>query len=373
MTQDSRLPVAVLGATGMVGQYAIARLSHHPWFEVVALAASERHEGSPYKACCSWWLPGDIPPAAAELSLLACKPDQLPTGVQLVFSALPAGPAREIEAAFAQAGKAVFSNARAYRLDPTVPLLAADINPWQLSALEGQRAAHGWTGSIVAQANCTTTILATALAPLQAFGIRRVLTVTYQSVSGVGYPGVPSLAILGNVVPFIRGEEECVQQDLVTLLGEWDGGHGFRPAAFPTSALCARVPTVRGHLASVSLELERCVVHEQLIAAWERYVPETVGWELPSAPRQTLAYVRDDARPQPALDWQTGNGMTVSVGRLQPCPALGENGYSFWVVGDTLGRGAVGGSLLNAELFVARGFLREMEEARELALHRGET
>jgi len=370
MTLDSRLPVGVLGATGLVGQHYLARLAHHPWFEVVALAASEQHEGIPFKECCPWRLPGDIPPAAAELPLLACRPDALPAGVQLVFSALPAGPARGIEAAFAQAGKAVFSNARAYRLDPAVPLLAADINPWHLSALEQQRVVHGWTGSIVAKANCTTTILAAALAPLQAFGIRRVLTVTYQSVSGAGYPGVPSLDILGNVVPFIPGEEECVQQELAKLLGEWDGEHGFRPATFPTSALCARVPTVRGHLESVSLELERHVEHQQLIAAWERFVPETVGWELPSAPRQTLAYVRDDARPQPALDWQTGNGMTVSIGRLQPCTALGENGYSFWVVGDNLGRGAVGGGLLNAELFVARGFLRE--ETVELALHGGE-
>jgi aspartate-semialdehyde dehydrogenase len=189
---------------------------------------------------------------------------------------------------------------------------------------------------------------------------------------GGGLSGVPSLDILGNVVPFIQGEEECVQQELAKLLGEWDGEQGFRPAAFPTSALCARVPTVRGHLESVSLELECWVDHEQLIAAWERYVPETVGWELPSAPRQTLAYMRDDARPQPTLDWQAGNGMTVSVGRLQSCPAFGENGYSFWAVGDNLGRGAVGGCLLNAELFVARGLLGGMEDTMELALHGGE-
>jgi aspartate-semialdehyde dehydrogenase len=370
-TQQTRLPVAVLGATGLVGQHYVARLANHPWFELAALAASEGHEGIPYKET-TWRLPGAAPAAAAELPLLACRPDALPAGVQLVFSALPAGPARDIEAAFAQAGKAVFSNARAYRLDHTVPLLVADINPWHLAAIDRQRAAHGWTGSIVAKANCTTTILALALAPLQAFGIRRVLTVTYQSVSGAGYPGVPSLDSLGNVVPFIAGEEDSVRRELAKLLGEWSDEQGFRPASFPTSALCARVPTLRGHLESVSLELECQVSQEQLIAAWERYVPETVGWGLPSAPRQALTYVRDESRPQPALDWQTGNGMTVSVGRLQACPALGEGGYSFWVVGDNLGRGAAGGCLLNAELFVARGFLKEMEETLELALSGGE-
>jgi aspartate-semialdehyde dehydrogenase len=371
-TQQTRLPVAVLGATGLVGQHYVDRLARHPWFELVALAASERHEGITYDTETTWRLPGVIPPAAASLPLYPCRPDALPAGVQIVFSALPAAPARDIEAAFALAGKAVFSNARTYRLDPTVPLLVADINPWHLGAVERQRRAHSWTGSIVAKANCTTTILALALAPLQAFGIRRVLTVTYQSVSGAGYPGVPSLDILGNVVPFIAGEEESVEGEAGKLLGEWDDERGFRPASFPISALCARVPTPRGHLESVSIELERRVDHEQLIAAWERYMPEPVGWGLPSAPRQVLVYVREEGRPQPALDWQKGDGMTVSVGRLQPCPAFGENGYSFWVVGDNLGRGAAGGCLLNAELFVARGFLKEMEDTLELALHGGE-
>lgn len=369
MAQQTRLPVAVLGATGLVGQHYVARLAEHPWFELVALAASKKHEGIPYKEV-PWHLSGDLPPVAAELPLLACRPEALPPGVQIVFSALPAGPARDIEEAFARAGTAVFSNARAYRQDATVPLLVADINPWHLGVLPFQRRAHGWTGSIVAKANCTTAILALALAPLQVFGIRRVLVCTYQSVSGAGYPGVPSWDILENVVPFIAGEEASMVSEAGKVLGEWEVERGFQPVAFPLSAHCARVPTRRGHLECVSLELESMAEPEQLIAAWQRYLPETASWALPSAPERPLVYLQDDNRPQPSLDWQRGGGMTVSVGRLQPCPAFGEGGYSFWIVGDNLGRGAAGGCLLNAELFVARGLLREMEDTMELALPR---
>jgi aspartate-semialdehyde dehydrogenase len=368
MSEHTRLPVAVLGATGLVGQHYVDRLARHPWFELVALAASERHESVPYQEI-PWRLPGAVPPAAASLPLLPCRPEALPAGVQVVFSALPSEPARNIEVAFAQAGKAIFSNARAHRMDKSVPLLLADVNPWHLPAVVQQRKTHGWQGSIVCKANCTTSILALALAPLQVFGIRRVQTVTYQSISGAGYPGVAAWDILGNVVPFIAGEEASVEGEVGKLLGEWDAEHGFRPAAFPTSAHCARVPTVRGHLECVSVELERRVDPEQVVAAWERYLPETVGWELPSAPRHALVYLQDENRPQPGLDWPTGGGMTVSVGRLQPCPAFGEGAYSFWCVGDNLGRGAAGGCLLNAELFVARGYLKELEDTLELALH----
>lgn len=357
MSSDARLPVAVLGATGLVGQHYVARLAHHPWFELVAVAAGERHEGLLYKKA-SWRLPGVTPPAVAALPVLPCSPDALPAGVRLVFSALPAGPARDIEAAFARAGKAVFSNARAYRMDPLVPLLVADVNPWHLLAVEQQRKTHGWQGSMVCKANCSAAILASALAPLQTFGIRRVLTTTYQSVSGAGYPGVPSWDILGNIVPFIADEEESIAQEVGKLLGDWDDEHGFRPAAFALSAHCARVPTPRGHLESVMVELEHEADPEQLIAAWERYLPETVGLGLPNAPSQALTYLREADRPQPARDWPVGGGMTVSVGRLKPCALFGKGGYSFWIVGDNLGRGAAGGCLLNAELFVARGFLK---------------
>lgn len=365
MSTGTRLPVAVLGATGLVGQHYVERLARHPWFELVALAASERHEGIPFKET-TWRLPGFMPSAAAELPLLACDPSALPKGVQIVFSALPAGPAGDIEAAFARAGMAVFSNSRAYRLDPLVPLLVADINPWHLRAIEQQRQERDWSGCIVCKANCTTTILALALAPLQPFGIRRVLVTTYQSISGAGYPGVPSWDILGNVVPFIAGEEESIEREAGKLLGEFEDGQGFCLAPLVLSAHCARVPTIQGHLESVSIELERSVPPAEIIAAWERYLPETLSLGLPSAPPQTIAYLRDDNRPQPALDCQAGNGMTVSIGRLQPCPAFGEVGYSFWAVGDNLGRGAAGGNLLNAELFVARGLLKEQEDTLEL-------
>lgn len=370
MTENTRLPVAVLGATGLVGQHYIDRLAHHPWFDLVALAASERHESVPYKEI-PWRLPGAIPPAAASLPLLACRPEALPDEVQVVFSALPSGPARDIEPAFARAGKAVFSNARAYRMDPTVPLLLADVNPWHLPAVERQRKAHGWPGSIICKANCTTSIVALALAPLQVFGIRRCHVVTYQSISGAGYPGVPAWDILGNVVPYIAGEEESVEGEVGKLLGEWDADDGFRPAAFPVSAHCARVPTARGHLECVSVELEQRVDPEQLIAAWERFLPETLSWRLPSAPEHALVYLQDDNRPQPVLDWPTGDGMTVSVGRLHRCPAFGEGAYSFWCAGDNLGRGAAGGCLLNAELYVARGHLKDLEDTAELVAQGG--
>ena len=227
MSTDTRLPVAVLGATGLVGQHFVRRLASHPWFRPVALMASEGHSVARYREI-DWRLPVELPVIVADLPLLACRPENLPEGVEVIFSALPGAVAYEIEAAFARDGKAVFSNARAYRLEPDVPLLVADLNAGHLDVIEYQRARRGWPGYIVTKANCTSTILALALGPLQPFGVHRVLVTTFQSVSGAGYPGVASYDILGNVVPFIAGEEEAVQQEMLKLLGAWG-----RRAALP--------------------------------------------------------------------------------------------------------------------------------------------
>jgi len=364
MSTDTRLPVGVLGATGLVGQHFVRRLATHPWFRPAALMTSEAHAGSRYREI-DWRLPSELPSIVADLPLLACRPENLPEGIQVIFSALPGHVAYEIEAAFAWAGKVVFSNARAYRLKPDMPLLVADLNARHLGAIGYQRAKRGWPGYIVTKANCTSTILAMALGPLQPFGVRRVLVTTFQSVSGAGYPGVASYDILGNVVPFIAGEEEAVQQEMLKLLGAWQPESGFSQAQIVISAQCARVPTLQGHLENVSVELVHRVDPAQLIEAWEQYVPETQHLALPSAPQAPLVYLHAPNRPQPALDYAAGNSMTVSVGRLQPCLALGETGYSFWIVGDNLGRGAVGGSLLNAELCVRRGLI----ETRRLDLN----
>jgi aspartate-semialdehyde dehydrogenase len=351
---QKRIPVAVLGATGMVGQRFIELLQGHPWFELVALAASEQRAGRPYAEVAQWRLPGsDMPISVAGLPVTACKPDALPGDVKIVFSALPAEVAGEVEADFARAGMAVFSNAKNYRMEPDVPLLIPEVNADHAAAIIGQRKRRGWAGSIVTNANCSATPLVMALKPLQrAFGVRKVLVTTMQAISGAGYPGLPSYDILDNAIPYIGGEEEKIESETRKMLGSWAEGSGFVDAPILISAQCNRVATREGHLECVSVELEQEVDAQDIIAAWENYVPLLQQAQLPSAPRHALIYRRENNRPQTLLDRDAGGGMSVTLGRLRRCPILG---YKFVLLGHNTIRGAAGGSILNAELLMSAG------------------
>src|ERR1700693_2792076 len=276
MHTQTRIPVAVLGATGMVGQRFIELLQGHPWFELVALAASDKHEGRTYAEEARWRLSGsEMPTSAASLPVMSCTPEALPVDVKIAFLALTADVAGEIEAAFARAGIAVFSNAKNYRMQDDVPLLIPEVNPDHALALVQQRKKRGWSGCIVTNANCSATPLVMALKPIQeAFGVRKVMVTTLQAISGAGYPGIPSYDILDNAIPYISGEEEKVQAETLKMLGRWEEGPGFTAAPMIVSAHCNRVATREGHLECASIEIERDAEPEEIIAAWENYQPE---------------------------------------------------------------------------------------------------
>lgn len=354
MSRQQRIPVAVLGATGMVGQRFIELLQGHPWFELVGVAASEQHRKQPYGQVARWRLAGEMPSSVAMLPVVPCHPDDLP-GVKIVFSALPAEIASEIESAFASAGVAVFSNAKNYRMSPDVPLVVPEVNPGHLAALARQRKARGWPGFIVTNANCSATPLVMALKPLQeAFGLRKVLVTTMQAISGAGYPGISSYDILDNVIPFIGGEEEKVESETQKMLGNWSEAGGFSNAPVVVSAHCNRVSTREGHLECASVEFAREVDAAEILEVWESFVGEPQRLNLPGAPVQALIYRREPDRPQTLLDRDAGHGMTVTLGRLRPCPILH---YKFVALGHNTVRGAAGGSLLNAELCVSKGYI----------------
>ena len=353
MPTQSRIPVAVLGATGMVGQRFIELLQGHPWFELVALAASEQHQERPYGKVAKWRLPGgEMPAAAATLPVVACRPEALPVKVKIAFSALPAEVAGEVEANFARAGVAVFSNARHYRMEPDVPLLIPEVNADHATAIVQQRKQREWLGCIVTNANCSATPLVMALKPLQqAFGVRKVMVTTLQAISGAGYPGVPSYDILDNAIPYISGEEEKMESETRKMLGTWEEDQGFRDAPVVVSAQCNRVATREGHLECASIELEYDATPEEIIAAWQNYTSEPQRLTLPSAPRQTLIYRSEPDRPQTLLDRDAGHGMSVTIGRLRRCPILS---YKFVLLSHNTIRGAAGGSILNAELCASK-------------------
>ncbi|MBO0794747.1 MAG: aspartate-semialdehyde dehydrogenase, partial [Ktedonobacteraceae bacterium] len=288
------------------------------------------------------------------LPLLDCTPQAL-SGVKIVFSALPAEVAGDIELVFARAGVAVFSNAKNYRMADDVPLLIPEVNADHAAAITQQRKQRGWPGCIVTNANCSATPLVMALKPLQqAFGVRKALVTTFQAISGAGYPGVPSFDILDNVIPYIGGEEEKLESETLKMLGSWEEGHGFVDAPLTVSAHCNRVATRDGHLECVSIELGRQAEPEEIIAAWERFTPEPQQMKLPSAPAHALIYKQAKDRPQTLLDRDAGGGMSVTLGRLRPCPILG---YKFVMLGHNTIRGAAGGSILNAELCISKGLL----------------
>ncbi len=348
---SERMKVGVLGATGMVGQHFVKFLSGHPWFDLAWLGASDRSAGKTYREATTWRLSGVMPPELRDMIVQECKPqDGAP---KLVFSATDASVATEIEQAFAGAGHTVVSNSRNHRMDEDVPLLVPEINADHLRLLPSQQMNRGWKGQIVTNPNCSTIVLTMALAPLKQFGIKNVMVTTMQALSGAGYPGVASMDINANVVPYIGGEEEKMQQETQKILGDFAMA-GVTPLAAAVSASCNRVPVVDGHTMAVSVELEKKPSEAELIAAMRgwRGIPQQKG--LPSAPPCPVIYMEEQDRPQPRRDVERENGMAVFVGRLRKCPVLG---YKFIALGHNTVRGAAGAAVLNAELMKAEGWL----------------
>jgi len=344
----NKIPVGVLGATGMVGQRFVQLLADHPWFRVTALAASDRSGGQRYAEACHWLLPAPIPEDVRDLVVHTVEPE---LDCQLVFSALPSEVARTVEEHFARAGYVVCSNASSHRLDADVPLLIPEVNPDHTALIDVQRQRRGWRGFIVTSANCSATELVLALKPLQdAFGLRRVSVVTMQAVSGAGYPGASAMDILDNVIPFIGGEEDKVEREPLKLLGTLQDGQVVN-APFVISAQCNRVPVRDGHTECVSVEFEGKPDVGEIIAALENFqgLSEVAG--LPSTPAHPIVVRREANRPQPVFDRDTGKGMSVVVGRVRPCPVFD---FKFVVLGHNTLRGAASGSIHNAELLVAQ-------------------
>lgn len=349
-----RIQVGILGATGMVGQRFVQLLADHPWFEISALAASERSEGIPYGEACHWVVSEEMPALVKEVVVQECEPG---LNCRLVFSALPAEVAGPVEEEFAAAGYAVSSNARNHRLDPDVPLLVPEVNPDHVALIEVQRQRRGWKGFIVTNPNCSTAELVVALKPLwDRFGIIALSVVTMQALSGAGYPGVPSLDILDNVIPYIAGEEEKVEREPLKLLGRLEG-QAIAEAEMMISAQCNRVATREGHLEAVSVKLGQEASREEVVEALRSFRGPLQGLGLPSAPEHPIVVREEMDRPQPRLDRDEGKGMSVVVGRVRECPVLD---YKFLVLGHNTIRGAAGAAILNAELLKAQGYLEEL-------------
>ncbi len=357
MSNSNKIPVAVMGATGAVGQRFIQLLTNHPIFEIVALTASDRSEGKRYADAAHWLLDIDIPTHIRDWRLLASTPEAVADKQpKFVFSALPNELAKDIEPAFARAGMLVFSNASFYRMAEDVPLVIPEINWQHLHLLKHQRAKQGWRGGIVCNTNCTVSGPAMSLRPLfDAFGVRRVFSVSMQALSGAGYPGVASLDGTENVVPFIKGEEEKMEAEARKLLGQLDQARGtIDGATFNLSAHCNRVPVIDGHMVTMSVELDKPATPDEVAQAMRDFrCAMTEG--LPTAPAQPIV-VRDEAdRPQPRRDRMTGNGMSTVVGRIRPEPLFGANGVKYMTLAHNTLRGAAGGSVLNAEVVVKLG------------------
>jgi aspartate-semialdehyde dehydrogenase len=348
---SSKLPVGILGATGIVGQRFIQMLEHHPWFEVAWLAASDRSEGRPYAEAARWRLKTTVPANVAKMTIAPAKPVGAP---KIIFAALDASIAHELEPQFADAGCAVISNSSALRMQSDVPLVIPEVNGDHIRLIEKQPWRNKSGGFVVTNPNCSAIGLVLALAPLhRAFTLEAVMAVTMQAVSGAGYPGVPSLDILGNVVPYIPKEEEKMEEETQKLLGTLNGSR-IDPAPFAMSAQCNRVPVEDGHMESVAIRLKQKAPAEEIIAAWNDFRAEPQQLRLPSAPEQPVLYMTAPDRPQPRFDVDLGAGMTTAVGRLRRCNVLD---WKFTVLSHNTIRGAAGAALLNAELLKAKGYL----------------
>jgi aspartate-semialdehyde dehydrogenase len=354
-----RRRVGILGATGMVGQRFIQLLSNHPWFEIAWLAASDRSAGKRYDEACRWKLDTPLPARMAAMTLMPNVPEGTPHGElpKIIFAALDAAVAHELEPKFAAAGCAVISNSSAFRMTTDVPLVVPEVNADHLALIERQSWREESGGYIVTNPNCCAIGLVLALAPLErTFGIEKLFVSTLQAVSGAGYPGVASLDILGNVVPFIKNEEEKLQEEIGKLLGTLAGDH-IKMLDAPLSAHCNRVAVLDGHTECVSVKLRTPATYEQILRAWAEFVPLTgihEGRGLPSAPLQPVEYEDAIDRPQPRLDLMRGNGMTTTVGRLRPCNLFD---WKFVLLSHNTIRGAAGAAILNAEMLAMLGKL----------------
>ncbi|MEO2241687.1 MAG: aspartate-semialdehyde dehydrogenase [Euryarchaeota archaeon] len=352
-----KVRVGVLGATGIVGQRFVSLLVDHPWFELEALTASPRSAGKPYAEASKWYLSEPLPEDVAEMTVLETDPAEVEreADVDLVFSALPSDVAREVEPRFAEAGFAVASNASAYRMEEDVPLVIPEVNPDHLELIDVQRDERGWDGFIVTNPNCSTIQMVLTLKPLMdEFGIEEVIVSTMQAVSGAGYAGVPSMAILDNLIPYIEGEEEKMETETLKILGELDGDR-VKPADLTVSASCHRVPVLDGHTEAifVSTTEEADPKEAAEVLAEFKGVPQEK--DLPTAPERPVIVREEEDRPQPRFDREAGNGMSVVVGRIRRDPVL--DGLKYVCVGHNAVRGAAGASVLNAELLVSEGYL----------------
>ena len=350
-----QIKVGILGATGQVGQKFIELLNEHPYFVVTALVASDRHEGGLYKDVVKWNMPNPLPKQIGDLPVLNTR-DAL--DCDLLFSALDAQVAEEIELAYANQGYFLISNTRSYRMHKQVPIIVPEVNGKHLDLVEKQ----SWgEGGIITCPNCLAAGLTVALKPLHdAFGIESVSVVSFQAVSGAGYPGISSLDIMHNVIPNIKGEEEKIEKESRKILGTMD-----KEADFKISASTCRVPVMDGHMAAVSVKCKKQEGLEHWIASWEEFNPQIHDSRLPSSPDQVLHYFDQESFPQPLRHKDMGKGMTVSVGGLRSCSVFDGK---FWVLSHNLVRGAAGGAILTAELFVERYLLAKQKRKMSLAL-----
>ena len=352
-----RRNVGILGATGAVGQRFIQLLANHPWFNITWLAASDRSAGKTYAEACAWRLDTPLPKHIAEMVLQPNTPEQAGSDLpRIIFSSVDSPIAKELEPKFAAAGCAVISNSSAFRMTPDVPLVVPEVNADHFDVIEAQATRKTSGGYLVTNPNCCAIGLVLPLAPLhQRFGIEKLFVSTMQAVSGAGYPGVPSLDILGNVIPYIKSEEEKLQEEVGKLLGSTDG-RAFQSADMIVSAMCNRVAVLEGHTECVSVKLQKPATREEILAAWEEFRPlhgrGLDGLHLPSAPENPVEYDHGETRPQPRLDLMRGNGMATTVGRLRPCTLFD---WKFTLLSHNTIRGAAGAAILNAEILAVLG------------------
>jgi len=344
--------VAILGATGAVGQRFIQLLQDHPWFQIEVLAASERSAGKKYKDACPWLMETDLPKEIAEMPVVNADLESVEQAgtVDLVFSSLPGDLAGSVETQFG-ALYPVFSKASAHRMDKDVPLLIPEVNPEHIEMVKVQQKIRGWKGFITTDPNCSTIQLAITLKPLMQFGLKQVMISTMQALSGAGYPGVASLDIIDNVIPFISGEEEKMETEALKILGDYNG-YNMQNAKFQLSASCNRVNVSDGHLEAVFVKLEQDPTMAEIEEAFAQFQGEPQRLKLPSAPVNPIVVRSEKNRPQPRFDRDTGNGMSVVVGRIRRDPIMT---FKYLCLGHNTIRGAAGGGILSAELYVSKG------------------
>ncbi|MCZ7674520.1 MAG: aspartate-semialdehyde dehydrogenase [Chloroflexi bacterium] len=348
---SNKIPVGILAATGSVGQRFIMHLVDHPWFEIAALTGSERTAGKPYGAGVNWLLDGDPPAQVAEMIVQPTAPNLEP---KVLFSALPTADAREREAAFAKAGYAVLTNASPFRMDPFVPLLIPEVNHEHTAMIPHQQKEYGWQGYIVANANCSTTSIVLPMKILhERYGLETAVITTMQAISGAGYPGVPSLDIMDNIIPYIGGEDDKLETEPRKLCGKYVDGK-FELADFKVSAQANRVPVIDGHLASISVKLKQDASPAEVITLFQTWQIPQILQALPTMPAQVLVYRTEPDRPQPRKDRDNGNGLAWTVGKVRECPV---NTIRFMSIAHNTLRGAASGSVLNAELLQVQGLL----------------